>query len=1692
MISALAPGMWLHARFFDASFDTVSDWFVFLSHALLSLPVTSEIFIDTIARLEILTSTRRINVGDVEALQLAAYDSMDNVFSSLDGLPFTWVNTDQSILKEISLQESGLVVAASIWELDRSEVATNIQPVRGAVPGRINMTVSLADPAHPISTGAEFLVIEPLFLKPSSARLCPGSELRVQLLTRFKEERVVHTDRTEDSQGEADATIGNIVGPVVHRREIAMPSLQYKWSSLAPTIASIDKDTGLLVARHTGSTRVRVGDVNLPEHRRESEILVVEPASIALELRALTEPASGARRVTCDGSYFINVGATYELTIYLLDASGFKIAVTPNMAFGFSTQGSSVVRASKHDATPASPLPPNSAQATPTGAASVTSTPSSSSIYLLGATGGVTTISVSLSSVRSVAGGIEYVLQKDGRPTPLTQAARIVVTPAVTVDGPTPLRLPLIAPAQPTYALRAIGGSGQFAWGSATPSVALVSSVAPGNSSSADLVALSLGESRIQVTDACNPESSSGVDVHVIAPARVEFIQTASSKREAVTDANDKHNALDVYVRVRSSATGRAFDDCSALFLHASFATGTGVFALQSPSESAVDARRPSSIFQCATECPVEAGSNCFHLRLRATKPGLAQLRVNLVDSASVHGVPLAAPPAFELYSAFAPLAVEPSPLLLSLHSPQVVQHLDGPLAWSRGGFGGGALDAAAIESAKYDHVAETLFAQTYLTHAAADAAVYDRAELAAAPWLKHDVTADGFISIKPVAGAPHQFTITCLRAGEPLALHIVVSNARDLQTVHNPLANPLAAHGVIRVHCFPPLRLAPEPASVGIGETKQVRLADPAYPLASLVRFAPEVAGDATFRINDTTGEVTGLRLGQGHVRAAVDRTALLVQLGYAATTPQPWYKPDGLVAHHLLRVEFDAFRVTLSSPHAPGIMLRSQTTVATVVGASHSGPSPLDESFEHVQCAWSVESNAAHGVAIAPALSALTAVTSTEDLPPVVYGCAVRVHALKSGVHTLRVRITVSLPASGSSSRADAHFDESVVLHVVDPLTLLSPSSLLLPHGSSASILTNFPPRAQRTNASSPSVQYSVLSYACRTANGAVVNEETHVPYVTVDDRGVISVRARSTGDGDQDAADAVVLVQTVHEPASPCSSLVSPVTQSQVVLVSVRPVSQLFVVASGGVVAGAGNAQLLCPSRNYSLGVGVSDPLGRRFDVSQVDGLLGALNGNLSVSGRGELPIQLQRAAAAASAGAGEQVLSQFVLHVGEAPSEATSNADAQTLHALQDFTLQFALATPSTLPPLFMQFYVAPAAMCTEPAAVLLSLRLTLAPSAWQSDYPAHSVHRDSFVASLVHDVATALELSSTDAARVKVVNVDVATSSVELLLLPRSFATELHRDQWFMAYFVPAQAATNTPAHLAPEAWLSAPLALAQSLQRQAADRSREAALWRGSLTSLVDAKSPFASVEVPTHDAERLLRERRGQSSSLSGTSAAGVNTPPSSTQSVWSDERDYATWSRVLDSSRTSERSAETTTDGVVDSAAEVVGAADVAAIDASEKDRREEEEAKWKELKRRYELERLRDSGPEWAHAGSASWTVLFTLLTVAALAFGVAFLYWHTFVAFMPGRGARLNLPVEQQRGMPEHDFFVWLFQSVCGCGSPARRGQRGGVVGAQPIDPMNGPNDALWQQQRAVQQPPPVQIFDDFQHIDHQWQ
>jgi hypothetical protein len=168
----------------------------------------------------------------------------------------------------------------------------------------------------------------------------------------------------------------------------------------------------------------------------------------------------------------------------------------------------------------------------------------------------------------------------------------------------------------------------------------------------------------------------------------------------------------------------------------------------------------------------------------------------------------------------------------------------------------------------------------------------------------------------------------------------------------------------------------------------------------------------------------------------------------------------------------------------------------------------------------------------------------------------------------------------------------------------------------------------------------------------------------------------------------------------------------------------------------------------------------------------------------------------------------------------------------------------------------------------------------------------------------------------------------------------------------------------------------------------------------------------------------------------------------------------------------------------------------------------RREEDEQRWREVKRRYEADRLREAGiyvgaGEWPYGAPPSSTsnsllrALGLLWTLMAAGVGALYLYW-ALAAPSASRARRFAGPGGNIVAIPAapESFLVWLARVadglLCcrrggGAAQVAQAGARGmgrmdgggmpaaGAGGFAPsglIDPIAGPSDRSWNAQRHL--------------------
>lgn len=64
------------------------------------------VVIDEIVKFEILTTRRTVHVGDFEIISVQAFDSEGNVFSTVEGLPFSWTLRPQGVVQVVPFRDA--------------------------------------------------------------------------------------------------------------------------------------------------------------------------------------------------------------------------------------------------------------------------------------------------------------------------------------------------------------------------------------------------------------------------------------------------------------------------------------------------------------------------------------------------------------------------------------------------------------------------------------------------------------------------------------------------------------------------------------------------------------------------------------------------------------------------------------------------------------------------------------------------------------------------------------------------------------------------------------------------------------------------------------------------------------------------------------------------------------------------------------------------------------------------------------------------------------------------------------------------------------------------------------------------------------------------------------------------------------------------------------------------------------------------------------------------------------------------------------------------------------------------------------------------------------------------------------------------------------------------------------------------
>ncbi|KAL2939116.1 hypothetical protein RDABS01_022565 [Bienertia sinuspersici] len=239
--------------------------------------IRCKVYIDMFSKIQIFHSSVKLDLDGLATLRVRAFDSEDNVFSSLVGLRFMWrllSESDESShhLVHVPLGDSPLSDCSGFCgdlniqiKLENSGVFSDLFVVKGVGIGHEIVSVQLLEPQFDDMTDKITLTVaEAMSLDPPS--------------------------------------------PVLVLVVVPLPSPFHQWSALNTSIAQVDSMKGQVHALKLGETSVIVEDTRVAGHVQMSSFNVVLPDYISLYLLPLSksgDPVEGVQPTVPSSRWYI-------------------------------------------------------------------------------------------------------------------------------------------------------------------------------------------------------------------------------------------------------------------------------------------------------------------------------------------------------------------------------------------------------------------------------------------------------------------------------------------------------------------------------------------------------------------------------------------------------------------------------------------------------------------------------------------------------------------------------------------------------------------------------------------------------------------------------------------------------------------------------------------------------------------------------------------------------------------------------------------------------------------------------------------------------------------------------------------------------------------------------------------------------------------------------------------------------------------------------------------------------------------------------------------------------------------------------------------------------------------------------------------------------------------------------------------
>ncbi|OMO59291.1 Bacterial Ig-like, group 2 [Corchorus capsularis] len=292
---------------------------VYATDVYTGIVIRCKVFIDNFDRIQIFHNSIKLDLDGLATLRVRAFDSEDNVFSSLVGLQFMWqlmpkTSGSHHHLAHVPLKDSPLSDCGGLCgdldiqiELEEKGVFSDLFVVRGIHIGHENVSVQLLEPPLKgmddkiVLTVAEAMSLDP----PSPVFVLINATLCYSLKV--------------------------IRGPVP--QEVTLPSPHHRWSVSNFSVAQVDSKMGVINALTLGETTVIVEDTRVDGHSQLSSLNVVLPDTMSMYISLLSsdgDPIEGMEPIPSLARWYVVSGKQYliQLKVFSLGPNAHEIYIT--------------------------------------------------------------------------------------------------------------------------------------------------------------------------------------------------------------------------------------------------------------------------------------------------------------------------------------------------------------------------------------------------------------------------------------------------------------------------------------------------------------------------------------------------------------------------------------------------------------------------------------------------------------------------------------------------------------------------------------------------------------------------------------------------------------------------------------------------------------------------------------------------------------------------------------------------------------------------------------------------------------------------------------------------------------------------------------------------------------------------------------------------------------------------------------------------------------------------------------------------------------------------------------------------------------------------------------------------------------------------------------------------------------------